>query len=211
MGFFVITLLNGVVTICAINRKELRLRFKKSKTVIRKSLMTFIQATYPDAAELVALVNSAYRGESSLQGWTTESHLLDGIRIDEPTMREYLQARDTVILKHVNDEGNIIACVYLQMFSNKKLYLGMLTVSPNLQAAGIGRRLLLEADIQAKEWGCKTIFMTVISTRTELIDWYKRRGYADTGKREPFHDTKRFGIPRNQEPIELMVLEKEIV
>ncbi|MBS1531643.1 MAG: GNAT family N-acetyltransferase [Bacteroidetes bacterium] len=172
--------------------------------------MPITQATYSDAAELVALVNSAYRGESSQQGWTSESHLLDGVRIDEPTMSEYLQARDTTILKYVNDEGRIIACIYLQVFSNKKLYLGMLTVSPKLQAGGIGRQLLHEADALAIELGCKTIFMTVISTRLELIGWYKRRGYVDTGKREPFHDTKRFGIPRTEEPIELMVLEKNI-
>jgi N-acetylglutamate synthase-like GNAT family acetyltransferase len=172
--------------------------------------MPIIQATYPDAAELVALVNSAYRGETSQQGWTTESHLLDGIRIDEPTMREYLRAQDTIILKNVNDEGRIIACVYLQKFSNKKLYLGMLTVSPKLQAGGIGRQLLQESEIRAKELGCKAIFMTVISTRLELIEWYKRRGYADSGKREPFHDTKRFGIPKGEEPIQLMVLEKDV-
>jgi N-acetylglutamate synthase-like GNAT family acetyltransferase len=170
--------------------------------------MTITQATLSDATELTALVNSAYRGESSRQGWTTEAHLLDGIRIDEPTMREYLQARDTVILKCVNDEGGIIACVYLQQFSNKKLYLGMLSVSPAIQAGGIGRRLLLEAEVWAKKKDCKTIFMTVITTRTELIDWYKRRGYRDTGKREPFHDTKRFGVPKDY--IELMVLDKEI-
>ena len=172
--------------------------------------MPIIQATLPDAAELVELVNSAYRGESSQQGWTTESHLLDGIRIDEPTMREYLQARDTIILKYVSDEGRIIACVYLQKFSNKKLYLGMLTVSPELQAGGIGRQLLQEAEVWAKKLDCKIIFMTVISTRFELIDWYKRRGYTDTGKRDPFHNGGRFGIPKQEEPIELMVLEKEV-
>jgi len=172
--------------------------------------MTITQATLSDAAELITLVNSAYRGESSQQGWTTESHLLDGIRIDEPTMCEYLQARDTVILKLVNDAGNIIACVYLQKFANKRLYLGMLSVSPTLQAGGIGRQLLLEAEVWAEKLDCKTIFMTVITTRTELIDWYKRRGYIDTGKREPFHDTKRFGIPKSEDPIQLMVLEKVI-
>ena len=172
--------------------------------------MPIIQATISDTAELVALVNSAYRGESSEAGWTTESHLLDGIRIDEPTMREYLRARDTYILKYLNDEGRIIACVYLQKFSNKRLYLGMLSVSPTLQAGGIGRQLLQEADTWAKKLGCKTIFMTVITTRSELIGWYKRRGYIDTGKREPFHHGGRFGIPKSDEPIELMVLEKEI-
>jgi N-acetylglutamate synthase-like GNAT family acetyltransferase len=171
--------------------------------------MPIIQASPSDAAVLVALVNSAYRGESSQQGWTTEAHLLDGIRIDEQTMRQYLQARDTYILKYLNDEGRIIACVYLQKFSNKKLYLGMLTVSPELQAGGIGRQLLHEADVWAKKLGCKTIFMTVISSRLELIEWYKRRGYTDTGKREPFHHGGRFGIPTSEEPIELMILEKE--
>jgi len=172
--------------------------------------MSITQATLSDAAELTALVNSAYRGESSQAGWTTEAHLLDGIRIDEPTMHEYLQAPDTTILKYTDEEGRIIACVYLQKFSNNRLYLGMLSVSPTLQAGGIGRQLLQQAGVWAKKLGCKTIFMTVITTRFELIEWYKRRGYEDTGKREPFHDTKRFGVPRGEEPIQLMVLEKEV-
>jgi N-acetylglutamate synthase-like GNAT family acetyltransferase len=169
--------------------------------------MTITQATLSDAAELTALVNSAYRGASSQQGWTSEAHLLDGIRIDEPTMDEYLQAADTTILKYTDDEGKIIACVYLQKHKNNRLYLGMLTVSPTLQAKGIGRQLLREAEAWAAKLGCQSVFMTVITTRLELIDWYKRRGYTDTGKREPFHDTKRFGIPKGH--IELMVLEKQ--
>lgn len=170
--------------------------------------MLITQASLADAAELTALVNSAYRGASSQTGWTSEAHLLDGIRIDEPGMAEYLQAGDTTILKYTNDEGHIMACVYLQVHENNRLYLGMLTVSPALQANGIGRQLLHEAEIAATKLNCTTIFMTVITTRLELIDWYKRRGYHDTGKREPFHDTKRFGIPKGY--IELMVLEKEV-
>lgn len=170
--------------------------------------MPIIKATLEDAAELTALVNSAYRGVSSQLGWTSEAHLLDGIRIDEETMTEYLQAGDTTILKYIDDEGKTIACVYLQIKEGKRLYLGMLTVSPTLQANGLGRQLLHEAEVLAAKSGCETIYMTVISTRLELIEWYKRRGYMDTGKREPFHDTKRFGIPK--EYIELMVLEKEV-
>jgi N-acetylglutamate synthase-like GNAT family acetyltransferase len=170
--------------------------------------MPIIQATPADAAELTRLVNSAYRGPSSQKGWTSEAHLLDGIRIDEPTMAEYLQASDTTILKYTNDEGCIIACVYLEKRGNNKLYLGMLTVSPTLQANGIGRQLLVEAEVLAEKLSCVSVFMTVITTRHELIAWYKRRGYVDTGKREPFHDTKRFGVPK--EFIELMVLEKAV-
>lgn len=170
--------------------------------------MPITKATATDTTELTALVNSAYRGESSQAGWTTEANLLDGIRIDEETMAGYLESDTITILKYTNDEGRIIACVYLEPKSNEHLYLGMLSVSPTLQAGGIGRQLLHEAEIWAHKLDCEVIFMTVITTRIELIDWYKRRGYVDTGKREPFHDGTRFGVPKAH--IELMVLEKEI-
>jgi N-acetylglutamate synthase-like GNAT family acetyltransferase len=170
--------------------------------------MPITKATIADTAELTALVNSAYRGESSQAGWTTEADLLDGIRIDEETMGGYLESDTITILKYTGDKGTIIACVYLEPKENKRLYLGMLSVSPTLQAGGIGRQLLHEAEVWTHKLDCEIIFMTVITTRTELIDWYKRRGYIDTGNREPFHHGTRFGVPKTD--IELMVLEKEI-
>ena len=39
-------------------------------------------ATEDDVPALVRLVNSAYRGDSSRAGWTTEADLLGGVRID---------------------------------------------------------------------------------------------------------------------------------
>jgi len=170
--------------------------------------MPITKAILTDTVELTKLVNSAYRGESSQKGWTTEAHLLDGIRIDEPTMAGYLQADDDIVLKYTNNEGQIIACVYLQQ-QKQKLYLGMLTVSPTLQANGIGRQLLHEAEKIAHNLNCSMIFMTVITTRHELINWYERRGYLRTEKIEPFASIpKRFGEPK--EEIEMVVLEKEI-
>jgi GNAT superfamily N-acetyltransferase len=171
--------------------------------------MPITKAISADAAELTALINSAYRGVSSQQGWTSEAHLLDGIRIDEPTMTEYLQAGNTTILKYTNDEGLILATVYLEIRDGNRLYLGMLTVSPTLQANGIGRQLLHEAEIWATNLGCPTIFMTVITTRLELIAWYERRGYNNTGKIQPFPADTKFGVVKN-DPIELVVLEKEV-
>jgi N-acetylglutamate synthase-like GNAT family acetyltransferase len=170
--------------------------------------MPITKATIADALELTALVNSAYRGESSKKGWTTEAHLLDGIRIDEPAMLKDLQASDITILKYTDDTGQVLACVNLQVHDHGRLYLGMLSVSPTLQANGLGRQLLHEAEVWATKLGCETIFMTVITTRTELISWYERRGYVNTGKTLPFHDGTRFGIPK--ETIELMVLEKKV-
>jgi ribosomal protein S18 acetylase RimI-like enzyme len=169
--------------------------------------MSITKATLADAAELTLLVNSAYRGESSQKGWTSEAHLLDGIRIDEPTMAEYLQDANTTILKYINTSGQIIGCVYLQL-RKQKLYLGMLTVSPTLQTNGIGRKLLHDAEMIAHQLNCRVIFMTVITTRLELIKWYERRGYRATGKIEPFPEDTKFGAPK--EVIQLAVFEKVV-
>lgn len=169
--------------------------------------MKITKATTADVAELTQLVNSGYRGESSKKGWTTEAHLLDGIRIDAMAMIKYFQDPYITILKYLDKEGKIIGCVYLEV-KGERLYLGMLTVSPLSQANGIGRQLLHQAEVVATELSCKSIYMTVIKSRKELIAWYERRGYKATGEILPFHEGTRFGIPK--EEIQLAVFEKAI-
>lgn len=169
--------------------------------------MKITKATIADVTELTYLVNSAYRGESSKNGWTTEAHLLDGIRIDEAEMIKYFQDTYITILKYLDADGKIIGCVYLEA-KGERLYLGMLTVSPLSQANGIGRQLLHQAEVVARELNCKSIYMTVIESRKELIAWYERRGYSATGEILPFHEGTRFGIPK--EEIKLAVFEKEL-
>lgn len=169
--------------------------------------MPVTKATTADIAELNLLVNSAYRGESSKKGWTTESDLLSGSRIDEETIATYFDIPNVQLLKYTDGEGHIRGCVYLEN-KGDKLYLGMLSVWPEMQAAGIGRELLSQAEVFAAGQGLPVIVITVISTRNELIDWYKRRGYAATGEVLPFHAEEKFGKPNA--PIELMVMEKKI-
>ena len=165
------------------------------------------KATIQDASELNDLVNSAYRGDSSRQGWTTEADLLDGTRVTTELMAEILAKPETTILKYV-DGNKIQGCVELRNTSGK-LYLGMLTVAPSLQGKGIGKVMLQAAEVEAKRLNCEAIFMTVISIRKELIDWYKRHGYLETGERKPFHmpDT-RWGVPK--QVLEFIVLQKVI-
>jgi len=169
--------------------------------------MTISKATLNDVAELTALVNTAYRGKESLKGWATEAHLLDGMRIDAETLTEYISDKDTTILKYTNEAGEIEACVYLQV-QGAKLYLGMLSVLPHLQAKGIGRQLLEASERLAHDVNCDTISMTVISSRHQLMEWYERRGYVRTGEILPFHADTKFGVPRV--PIDLVVLEKRV-
>ena len=169
--------------------------------------MPITKAALADAPELTRLVNSAYRGPSSEKGWTSESHLLGGIRIDEPTMTEYLENENVTMLKYTNDDGQIIGSVYLEL-KKKRLYLGMLSVSPILQANGIGRQLLHESERVAHQLGCSLIYITVITTRHELIQWYERRGYVATGVITPFPEETKFGVPN--QVIELAEFEKEV-
>ena len=165
------------------------------------------KATTEDAPALEILVNSAYRGDASRQGWTTEADLLDGTRTDAAVIAEIIQTSGTSLLKYVED-NEILGCVELRNH-NGKLYLGMLTVRPHLQGKGIGKKLLKAAEDEAKSQNCSSVFMTVISVRKELIDWYLRHGYELTGERKPFAFTDpRFGQPKMK--LEFVVLEKPI-
>lgn len=169
--------------------------------------MPVTKALVTDVPELNILVNSAYRGETSKKGWTTEANLLDGLRIDEETLYSYFEDPGIIILKNVEEDGSITGCVYLEKRS-PRLYVGMFSVSPLLQAKGIGRQLLIAAEEYARQLDCHTLTMTVISIRHELIAWYQRCGYQPTGDVLPFHHDKKFGNPK--QPIELIVMEKKI-
>lgn len=167
------------------------------------------KATIQDIPALVALVNSAYRGDASKKGWTTEADLLLGeLRTDEASLRQLFVNSDDCVLKYTVDDGRIAGCVHLQK-QGDKLYLGMLSVNPLLQAGGIGKQLLQAAELHAKKTGCHTITMTVISARKELIAWYMRRGYLLTGLNKPFPVDEKYGVPTQELLFE--VLEKEIV
>lgn len=171
-------------------------------------MTAIIEAAKPeDAVVLDRLVNGAYRGESSKLGWTTEADLLDGTRTDALAISALLEDPGTMILKYV-ENGKILGCVELKV-ENDRLYLGMLTVQPDLQGRGIGKELLRRAEDEARKRKCSSIFMTVISAREELIAWYIRHGYHATGERRPFNfDDPRFGLPKV--PLEFVVLEKKL-
>ncbi len=166
-----------------------------------------VAAKPEDAVLLDQLVNAAYRGESSKVGWTTEADLLDGTRTDALAISALLKDPGTTILKYV-ENGKILGCVELKV-ENDKLYLGMLTVQPDLQGRGIGKELLKRAEGEARKRKCSSIVMTVISAREELIAWYIRHGYRATGERRPFNfNDPRFGLPKR--PLEFIVLEKKL-
>ena len=166
-----------------------------------------LPASAQDAADLAMLINSAYRGDSSRQGWTTEADLLGGLRTDDESLADMIDKKGSVMLKYTDETGAIIGCVNLQQHDSK-IYLGMLTVSPEIQARGIGKQLLSASAEYAQAQNCPSIYMTVISVRHELITWYERHGYKKTGETKPFPTDVKFGIAR--QPLEFIVMEKTL-
>ncbi|MBL7776613.1 MAG: GNAT family N-acetyltransferase [Saprospiraceae bacterium] len=169
---------------------------------------TISVATPADIPALLPLINSAYRGAPSRMGWTTEADFIAGaIRTNAADLRELMGRAGALILKICGSDARPAGCVFLEN-RNGRLYLGMLSVWPEQQNAGIGKRLLEAAEKQAAEAGCSSVFMQVISLRTELIAWYERHGYRVTGIRKPFDGPPEFGKPT--QPLEFLILEKRL-
>ena len=171
--------------------------------------VTFRAATETDIPALVALVTSAYRGDVSKQGWTTEADMLDGQRVDAEVLRRDVERPRSRILVGERD-GVLLACAHVAEEDGTG-YFGMFSVRPDLQGSGMGKALLAEAErIAAEEWKLPTMRMTVIDIRDELINFYERRGYRRTGIKKPFpYGDERYGIPKRDD-LRLEILEKPI-
>jgi ribosomal protein S18 acetylase RimI-like enzyme len=172
--------------------------------------LSFRAADVADVETVVALVESAYRGESSKAGWTTEADLLDGHRTDANAVRDIIEAADGRVVLAIDGQA-VVGCCQLERRRGAVAYFGMFAVSPTLQGVGAGKRLLAEAERQAKaDWGCARMEMTVIAQREDLIAWYLRRGYREVGERRPFpYGDERFGLPRRPD-LEFTVLSKDL-
>ncbi|WNM33310.1 GNAT family N-acetyltransferase [Streptomyces sp. Li-HN-5-11] len=170
--------------------------------------LTFRDATAADVDTLVALIESAYRGDASRAGWTTEADILEGQRTDPEGVLAVMESPGSRLLT-VERDGQVVACCQLERRGDHA-YFGMFAVSPTQQGAGLGKLIIAEAERQAREtWGAREMHMTVISVREDLIAWYERRGYRRTGRMTPFpYGDERFGIPQRDDlQFELLVKE----
>lgn len=171
--------------------------------------LSFRRATHADIPALVALVTSAYRGDVSREGWTTEADMLDGERIAPDVLARDIDREHSRIVV-AERAGALLACAHVAEEEGAG-YFGMFSVRPDLQGAGVGKAVLAEAErIAREEWQLPVMRMTVIDLRDELIAFYERRGYARTGIKKPFpYGDERYGIPRRDD-LRFEVLEKPL-
>ncbi len=172
--------------------------------------LTIRDAVPTDIPALHALVESAYRGEASRAGWTTEADLLDGQRTDAEDLASILSDAEQGMLT-AWDGGRLVGCILIARRGEGIGYFGMLSVSPTLQGGGLGRRLVGAAETaMAKRFGARRVRISVIPQRETLIGWYERLGYAATGETLPFpYGDERFGLPLRDD-LSFIVMEKPL-
>ena len=176
--------------------------------------MIFAPAAESEFPAIVALVNSAYRGEGAQAGWTTEAGYIDGQRIDLDSLRQDLTEAPNAVLLTLRDEadGPLLGCVWIEPDAEAPegdaWYLGMLTIRPDQQDRQLGRALLAQGEAYAQARGAARVRLTVVHLRDTLIAWYQRRGYVLTGETKPFPVGERFGKPQRE--LSFVVLEKAL-
>lgn len=165
-------------------------------------------ALISESAAIAALANTAYRGESSRQGWTTEADLLDGLRTTAADVQHLIESEHSVILVCMNSD-DLIASICLEKVA-KAAHIGMFAVNPAVQGLGVGKKLLTYAESYAvQHWSVNKFCMHVITLRRELIAFYERRGYRRTGIVKKFPVNPQMWQPK-MTGLQLELLEKPV-
>jgi GNAT superfamily N-acetyltransferase len=154
---------------------------------VPQTTLVFRKATPHDIPAILTLVQSAYRGESSRAGWTTEADILEGDRIDHAGVLAKIQEPASTILLAHDSAGALASCCELVKRNDDMGYFGLFAVDPLRQGGGIGKQVMRYAERYARETlGVRRMEMWVIFLREEIIAYYARQGYVDTGRTEPF-------------------------
>jgi GNAT superfamily N-acetyltransferase len=126
-----------------------------------------------DAEGLMDLINAAFR--------KAESFIIDRDRVDLQVVQLLLAKGEFLV---ADDEDALAGCVYLEL-RGERAYLGLLSVDPARQKAGVGSMLMREAERRCAKVGCRFMDLRIIDLRKDNHAFYKRRGYVETGT-EPF-------------------------
>jgi len=165
-------------------------------------------AVLSEMESLAALINRAYRPVQGQEGWTHETLWVSGERVQPQALAATLSNpyRHLLVLAAGTD---MIGSVLITGKEDGTAYIGLLTVDPIYQAQGLGTRLLNDAEQYAKtQLHAYRIIMSVVDTRTELIAFYERLGYVQTGHSLPYPNDKNVGEPK--QPLMLIEMEKDI-
>jgi predicted N-acetyltransferase YhbS len=126
-----------------------------------------------DAEAITAVINSAFK--------KAEAFFIDRDRIDVESVRSLMEKGKFLL---AGDNDAVTGCVYVEL-KGERAYLGLLSVDPTSQQAGIGSAIMKAAEDHCAKAGCRFMDLRIVNLRTENHAFYRRRGYLETGT-EPF-------------------------
>ncbi|MGP4863705.1 GNAT family N-acetyltransferase [Psychrobacter sp. T6-5] len=195
-----------------------------NKSNLSKDSVFLRQAKADDIGALEQLLNCCYRETA---GWTNEADLVGGIRITpeelvstitNPTHYLFVYPKTTTGEREAEETGEVLGCIAVDIKtdtdSNKKAYIGMFAVHPELQGQGVGNVILQAAEtfadrhLQSQNQPSR-LTMSILSHRPELLAYYQRRGYQLNGNKIPFPNDGNNGEPKRTD-LELLELEKRV-
>lgn len=162
-------------------------------------MLNFHKAELSDSQEIAALINSAYRGESSRTGWTTEADILEGLRTTTQEIASIIQREDAFILVGVLRDEIVatVCCERQDAYGRNIAHFGMIAVKPTLQNKGHGKTMIQAAEAMTfREWRVVGFHMAVITLREELIEFYERLGYMRSGEFKNFPEDSALWQPK---------------
>jgi GNAT superfamily N-acetyltransferase len=144
-------------------------------------------ATVEDREAIRRLVNQAFDVERFLKKG-------GGDRLQGDGELETLFEHGTFLVKA--EDGEPVGCVYVEP-RGERAYLGLLSIVPARQGAGLGKQLNAAAEQYAREQGCQWMDLRVVSPREEqLLPVYRKLGYTETGMQEyPAVLVEKMAIP----------------
>lgn len=129
---------------------------------------SFRPAQPPDADRIAELVNHAFQVESAFK---------NGDRTNAAEILRLLDKGKFVLMER---DGLVGACVYVEPRADRA-YVGMLSVAPDLQGAGVGSRLLTEVENECRHAGYIALDLRFVHLRSDLQTYYRKRGFVEKG------------------------------
>ena len=148
-------------------------------------------ASSAEVNAVVRVINAAYE---------VEKFFVSGDRTDAEAVTR-LMAKGAFLVSH-DESGGVTGCVYVELRGDRS-YFGMLSVDPDCQGTGLGRRLVEDAEKYAQNHGCRFMDIRVVNLRTELPPFYRKLGYEERGT-EPVED------PRALQPFHFVLMSKAL-
>lgn len=151
---------------------------------------TVRRATQADAADIAALINQVYA--------VVEKDFANGERTTEEEVRTLQEQGHFLVIDCMDGRkpgrrparrgAGLAASVFVKMV-RRRGYFGLLSVAPDYQGCGLGRRLVAVAEALCEAEGCTAMDLQVVNLRTELAPWYRSLGYRECGT-APFHEAR---------------------